>query len=261
MVRLSPIRYPEAYALYREHNAFFPLIAAVLAGAQDGRGFVGQAARPNQVYVEHHFGFAQLFGAPVRDFERTLKDYFLFDRAFLSAKVRLYTPDFPSFLRGDQYEDLRSWRQRFTFDSHQNRLNNEIVRRYGKTENLEYVDSNNVELIQKAFGVVTRFWRNSIDFVKYSNAVIASVEGRPVAVCYAAAVADGRAEIDVLTLPEYRHLGLGKLVVRAFNQHCLAMGISPLWDCFTNNIASVSLCRSTGFCPLGDPYPFYTFSR
>ena len=106
-----------------------------------------------------------------------------------------------------------------------------------------------------------RFWRTPDNFLRQSNAVLALIEGQAAALCYAAAVAGGRAEIDVLTVPVYRHAGLAKAVVRMFSQRCLEQNVLPLWDCFTNNAASMALCQSTGFVPLGDPYPFFTINR
>ena len=61
-------------------------------------------------------------------------------------------------------------------------------------------------------------------------------------------------------MPAYRHLGLAKAVVRLFNQSCLAQNVLPLWDCFTNNTASMALCQSVGFVPLGEPYSFFTIN-
>jgi len=126
---------------------------------------------------------------------------------------------------------------------------------------LVHVDASHVDLIESAFGVVERFWRNRDDFVRRSNAVLALVEGQAAALCYAAAVADGRAEIDSLTAPAYRKLGLGKTVMRLFCKRCFDQNVIPLTDGFTNNAGSLGLIRSCGFIPQGDPYPFFTINR
>jgi GNAT superfamily N-acetyltransferase len=261
MVRLSPAQYPAVHALYLDHRAYFPLIAAVLSDAQDGVILVDREENPMQVYVEHAFGFAQVFGKPVPAFERALQRYLLLDKAFSCAKVRLYTPHSPGFLQGSECDGLRSWRQHF-------QLNTALAGTAGhateKSENgltLVHADARHVGLIEDAFGVVGRFWRTPDDFAHHSNAVVALVKKQAAAMCYAAAVAGGRAEIDVLTVPAYRHLGLAKAVVNLFNQNCLSQNVLPLWDCFTNNTASMALCQSAGFVPLGEPYPFFTINR
>lgn len=261
MVRLPSSQYPAADALYLGHDAYFPLIAAVLSGDQDGVVHADCEENPAQVYVEHAFGFAQVFGVSVPAFERALQRYLLIDKSFSCAKVRLYTPSAPEFLRSPDYDGLRSWRQHFRLDTTRAdpEANESQVLVNGVA--LVYVKADHMDLIEQDFRVVSRFWRNPVDFAARSNAVLALVDGQPAAICYAAAVAGGKAEIDVLTLPAYRHLGLAKAVVRLFNQRCLDQNVLPLWDCFTNNSASMALCQSIGFAPLGDPYPFFTINR
>jgi GNAT superfamily N-acetyltransferase len=261
MVRLSPAQYPAAHALYLDHGAYFPLIAAVLCGAQDGVIYADREEEPNQVYVEHAFGFAQIFGKPLPAFERALQRYLLVDRAFTCAKVRLYTPHYPGFLQVSENDVLRSLRQHFRLGTARAGTDDHAPEEPEKGLTLVRADASHVNLIDDAFGVVGRFWRTPDDFAHHSNAVVAMVEGQAAALCYAAAVADGRAEIDVLTLPAYRHLGLAKAVVRLFNQRCLELNVLPQWDCFTNNTASMALCRSAGFVPLDEPYPFFTINR
>lgn len=258
MERLAPSQYPAAHALYLQHGAHFPLIAAVLNGEQAGVVHADREQHPNQVYVEHAFGFAQVFGSPVPVFELALQRHWLIDKTFACAKVRLYTPHCPDFLQAREHEGLRSWRQHFRLDAN---AAGESTTPQPKGVALVQAGSCEVDLIESAFGVVSRFWRTPGDFADRSNAVLALWDGQPAALCYAAAVADGKAEIDVLTLPAYRHLGLAKAVVRLFNQRCLAQNVLPVWDCFTNNTASMALCQSAGFVPLGDPYPFFTINR
>lgn len=261
MVPLPSSQYPAAGALYLDHNAYFPLIAAVLSGDQDGVVLADREENPTQIYVEHAFGFAQVFGASVPAFEHALQRYLLIDKAFSCAKVRLYTPHSPDFLRSPDCDGLRSWRQHFQLGT--TRADTQANEPQVPVKGLVLVPANadHLDLIEQAFGVVGRFWRNPVDFASRSNAVLALVDGQPAAICYAAAVAGGKAEIDVLTLPVYRHLGLAKAVVRLFNRRCFAQNLLPLWDCFTNNAASMALCQSLGFVPLGGSYAFFTINR
>jgi GNAT superfamily N-acetyltransferase len=261
MVRLSLAQYSAAHALYIRHEAYFPLIAAVLTRQQDGVVHADRQENPAQVFVEHTFGFAQIFGTPVLAFEQALQRYLLVDKAFSCSKVRLYTPHWPGFLKISECDGLRSWRQHFQLDTNRTGTAGLATEKPKKGLDLVHADARHVDLIEGAFGVVGLFWRTPDDFARLSNAVVALVDGQAAAICYAAAVAGGRAEIDVLTLPSYRHLGLGKAVVSLFNQRCRAQGVLPLWDCFTNNIASMALCKSSGFVPVCEPYPFFTINR
>jgi GNAT acetyltransferase len=257
VIRLSPAQYPAAHALYRSHGAAFPLIGAVLAGNQEGTVHADSAIDPAEVYVEHAFGFAQLFGAALPPFEEELRRHLLVEKAFSCPKVRLYTPAHPPFLAGDAGSALRSWRQHFRL--REGWADTPPPLPQGVT--LVDVGPAHTARIEAAFGVVSRFWRSERDFADHSNAVLALVKGQPAALCYAAAIADGRAEIDVVTLPGHRKLGLARTVVAMFSQRCLAQSLLPLWDCFTNNDASMALCKASGFVPLGEPYPFYTIPR
>ena len=140
-------------------------------------------------------------------------------------------------------------------------IGNETLKELAKGVTLVNVDAGHLDLIDRQFGVMGRFWRTPGDFVRKSNAVLALVDGQPGALCYAAAVAGCKAEIDVMTLPAYRRLGMAKAVVRLFNQRCLTQNVRPLWDCFTNNTASMALGQSAGFVSLGAAYPLFTISR
>jgi predicted GNAT family acetyltransferase len=80
-----------------------------------------------------------------------------------------------------------------------------------------------------------------------------------VSLCYAAAVADGLAEVDVATDPEFRERGLAGVVTRQFIRECLSRGVAPTWDCFEYNAGSMKLARKIGFVEMRR-YPFYSFN-
>lgn len=261
MVQISPAQSPALHALYLKHCAYFPLIAAVLNNTQNGIILADCIENPTQIYVEHAFGFAQIFGRPVPTFERYLHQYLFIDRAFMCEKVRLYTPHYPNFLQENDYKSLQSVRQHFQLDLANGKTINPVNTQKNKDVTLVLANMSHLKMIADTFGVMGRFWRTEDDFINYSNAVIAIVNGQAAALCYAAAIANDKAEIDVLTLPAYRHLGLAKAAVHLFNRHCIAQNLLPLWDCFTNNTASMALCRSTGFIPLDEPYHFFTINR
>ncbi len=114
MIRLAADEYSRLLPGYLAEPTFFPLIAAVLERSQDGAVWVDDAVRPRQAYVEHRFGFAQIFGEPVAAFETDLEAYFSARRDFSVEKVRLYTPRIPAFLQAPRFFGYRSERQRFT---------------------------------------------------------------------------------------------------------------------------------------------------
>jgi GNAT superfamily N-acetyltransferase len=259
MLRLPKTRYDSVYEKYRQEDYFFPLIAAVLLDDQDGVVYADNTDSPSQVYVEHGFGFSQLFGETVPGFMRDLEDYLIKKKAFHSSKVRLYSPSVPAFLSEPTQEASYSQRQRF-YLNHARFLEKKQTVLANKNIKLKAVEADEVALIEKHFGVVTRFWRSPDAFFQKSGAHLALYKGEPASICYSAAVADGHAEIDVLTLPEFRKLGIGRYVVADFIDHCRSVDINPVWDCFANNIASLALADSIGFVPYKSPYAFFTIN-
>lgn len=255
--------YSEIFANYCKQKAFFPIIGSVLLDEQNGTVYVDNPIAPKQFYVEHAFGFAQIFGPSNQHFEAALRNRLIVNRSFFPPKIRLYTPHLPEFLLSGHYESMRSERCRFIFAKSADTLPRPRLgfSHAGNIVRLEFVDENNVHEIENCFGLTTRFWRTRQDFVAKSHAVAAYIDNQPAAICYAAGIADGRAEIDVLTLPAYQKRGLGKLVVSCFNSRILETGLTPLWDCFTNNEGSIALCQSSGFVPVGESYPFFTINK
>jgi GNAT superfamily N-acetyltransferase len=213
------------------------------------------------VYVEHAFGFSQILGTPTPEFESELHQYLLVDKAFGPTKVRLYTPHDPAFLRDSKWDSLKSIRQRFTLEPERGMA--EGPTEFPSDWAVEALDAGleHVEEIERLFGVVERFWRSREDFVSKSWAVLVWCEGQMAAICYGAAEADHRVEIDVSTRPEFRERGLGKFAVNRFIQRCRVSSREPLWDCYTNNIGSMCLAQSLGFQAANPPYAFYTISK
>ncbi|QDM33310.1 GNAT family N-acetyltransferase [Tardiphaga sp. vice352] len=253
MVRLGPDCFASLLRLYRDVEPYFPLIAAVLGGTQDGSVFVDNADGPRQAYVEHRFGFAQSFGTPQPDFERALSNYLLVERQFAVAKIRLYAPLGPQFLQSNDCAALRSERQRF-------RLRRPISSAAAGVSPAPAftVRSEHLAQIERQFGLLTRFWRTAEDFLAQAKAVVVLDQGDIASICYGAAIVDGKAEIDVLTSEALRGRGYAHAAVAGFIEACASAAIEPLWDCFTNNIPSVNTARSLGFQPSGLPYPFFT---
>jgi GNAT superfamily N-acetyltransferase len=237
------------------------LIGAVLLDEQNGEVYADHPAAPRQVYVEHGFGFAHIFGDTNPELEVALRKFLLLDKQFTATKVRLYTTDVPLFLRGPECDLLRSERQRFVLDPASPRYLESCRQISTSKIATTAVTPGNVGEIEDHFGVVGRFWRSPEEFVVKSFGHVAWIDGKPAAICYAAAVFSGHAEVDVLTLPEYRRMGLGKYVVTLFSRNCLDHGLQPVWDCFTNNSGSMALSQSAGFVSHGLPYEFFTLTR
>ena len=255
MIELKQHHLDKATNVYKEQCSFFPLVAAVLEGKQDGRGFCDHEEEPGAYYVEHCFGNAQIFGNPSGSFLASIYDYLVVKKSFKVNKVRLYTPHEPTFLCGSAFDNIKSERQRFSISNPSSMFANKFL-----NFTIRLLKLTDLPLLSEELINTTRFWRTEKDFCENSHAVIACRGLQPVAICYSAATAENRAEIDVCTLTNFRRLGLGKAVVSAFVQNCSQIGVIPLWDCFTNNFGSMALAQACGFKPKGSSYSLYTIS-
>lgn len=252
----------KVFELYKSSVApecFFPLIGSVLSDTQPGAVYVDDPDSPKQVYVENDFGFAQIFGTHNAKFESALENYFFGAQKNQTSakKIRLYGTFLPNFLISTNHDKIRSERQRF-------RLNSNLgLKPFEPTPDFEVTPANlqNIDSIDLKFDVVKRFWRSREDFIKNANSATLWLNSEPAAICYSAANSNGIAEIDVATIEAVRKRGFGKIVVTEFINKCLAASLVPSWDCFTNNIASMQLCRALGFVSFGAPYSFYTINR
>lgn len=256
MVKLEQSKLAAVCDLYKEQAAFFPIIAAVLRGDQDGDVFCDRPISPRAYYAEHSFGFAQIFGPIDSDFQSALREYLVVEKSFRANKVRLYTPEEPEFLRDTSFDTIRSERQRFLSDGATPHVASSV-----SSVELRALEVDDLPLLSPELVNVTRFWRTGEDFLVSARAVVAWCGAQAAAICYAAATAANRAEIDVATAVGFRRRGFGKIVVTAFTESCRSAGVTPLWDCFTNNAGSMALARSCGFRPTGPAYSFYTISR
>ena len=262
MISLHKQQYSKVFSLYKENGYFFPLIGAVLEGKQNGVVYCDKEHDANAFYVEHRFGFAQVFGAITDAFMCELFKYLFEEKKFLPQKIRLYdscfsgeSVDVTSFIEREPFisSATLSYRQRFFSTS---------LPLVGKNKfDIQPATLENMKDIEKCFSVTTRFWSNEEDFLRFANAMVLFENDKPASICYAAAVSNNFAEIDIMTLAEYQHQGYAKAVAISFMQACHDKKISPLWDCFTNNAGSMHLCKSLGFQAKSEPYQFLTINK
>lgn len=253
---LDKEKYPIAKEHYLKEKHFYPLISAVLNRSQDGVVFANHEDQPTTFYVEHQFGFSQIFGIRDISFFKGLRKYLLIDQAFHPQKIRLYSPKYENFLQGDAEISERC---QFRLKDESN-LFPEPCQYNISIENVTYKNAKEIDSAVK-LDLFSRFWKNKVDFLEHGMAKVLKYDGKYASICYASAVADNIAEIDIATLPKYRQRGFGKIVCSAFIRACLDNGIKPNWDCFTNNTGSMRLAHSLGFVKFGKPYVFYTLNK
>jgi GNAT superfamily N-acetyltransferase len=263
MVKLQPSEFQRVLPLYRTQAATFPLISAVIQGVQRGQVFSDERESPGSAIIVTHFGFAYFVGADGNEsFEAGLTSLLATGAALKPSYVLWYSPPVSWQARLDAAgTDLVRKRERVRFEFRDGRPSWPG----GPAQSPAGFELKNLsaDLIPKTekFGVKldSRFWASAADFVENGLGVCLVKDGELVSLCYAAAIVDGLAEVDVATEPELRGRGLANIVARQFIKECLARNIAPTWDCFTYNNESMRLALKLGFTA-ACTYPFYSFN-
>ncbi|MGE0590828.1 MAG: GNAT family N-acetyltransferase [Cyclobacteriaceae bacterium] len=246
MTSYSPLDKEAKLSFKDQINSSFPIIQAVIDGTQRGMIF-GNAKR--DFWVVHNAGFSEVFlaGGNANEFvnfvagnARLPKYFHIYDAA--EEIVRAFQCGRPEFsVRERKRCQLVCEKQG---DSLQEKLSNGFVLSKVTPENFDSLSGLELDLGK-------RFWDGKQDFLDNARAIFASNETyKPVSICYAAAVANGKAEIDVFTCEAYRGMGLGKSTTAAFIQTCHKNKLLPNWDCFEDNIGSLTTAKKLNFVQL-----------
>jgi len=221
----------------------FPLINSVIDGLQEGEIFYHKGFS----LIYHKAGFSYLSGEYESD-QAGVLGFFLMPGQFpdyfhvYDASDRLIA----ICKEASQFINIRIRKRiQLKFQDVQLPLTNRLPSGYS----LKRIDSDNfIELAGFNLSIETKFWKSQDDFLKNGFGFTVNNEsGVPVSICYSACIANKTAEIDVATLPHHQKMGLAKLVVGRFVQHCLENDIIANWDCFEDNHGSLKTAESIGF--------------
>ena len=254
---LDPSDFKIILPLYSRVATIFPLILAVVRRQQRGRVFVDDPANPNSALVVNNFGFMQYAGTKAVDDQ--LISFLQYPAQSMPAYLLWYAPPLQTQKILDELSHQlvrRRERTRFTF--HAKTITGPVTCPTGFT-----VQSLNLELMEKTrhfkLDIDSRFWASAADFFEHGIGTCVIKDGEVVSLCYSACIVADVAEIDVITQTEYRGMGLAGIATRVFIAECLRRGITPTWDCFNRNTASLRLANSLGFTQ-SFVYPFYSFN-
>lgn len=92
------------------------------------------------------------------------------------------------------------------------------------------------------------YWGSKETFLKRGFGFCIVQGQKVVAECISIFRGDDFAEIDIATHPDHQRKGLAGLVATSFIEHCIQNGITPCWDCNSDNISSQNLAGKLGFC-------------
>lgn len=259
IVELDPEEFLRVLPLYRQSSGAFPLISAVIQDLQGGQVFADEREQPQAAIVVTKFGFMMFVGDQRNDaFAAGLTELFENSTRVRPTYLLWYSPppEWQEKLKARGPELVRQ-RERVRFE-YRGGMNDRVV----APDGFELQDLT-ADLISKtekfAVKLDSRFWNSAADFLEHGLGVCLMKDGEIASLCYAATIADGLAEVDVITDPEFRGSGLATVTTRQFIQRCMGRDLKPTWDCFTYNDGSMKLASKLGFVELRR-YAFYSFN-
>lgn len=257
---LSVEQFALPLARYEQWGRCFPLIHAVLLGRQAGCVYAAGAdgGRAATYFVANSAGFACVLPGP--DEQLALEA--------VSAVLTSPPPDFPSYLLW--YDPPPACRK--MLDACPGVRVRERVRLFwqGTGDAVPHAvppGFSAVAMSRDLLGQLaalggnwSRFWMSADEFIAAGKGVgVLDAAGGLASACYAAAVAGGFAEVDVLTTASRRGKGLATSAAQRFVGRCVAAGVTPVWDCFAANAPSLALAVRLGFVE-AYRYPLYSFN-
>ena len=226
--KAGAIRYGRVYA------------SSVIQDYQDGKVYT----LGNSAVIHHHCGFAFLIGNPTEE--------------ELSALYReMMRQDFGRFLLFcdeerivDHFRDLPGVciRGRYFFEYP---LSDSKPAEVPQGYVLQEIDEE-LALMLKGRITLSFSWRNFDEFKKSGKGYCLTVNNKPVAWAFSAAVSDDEIDIGVECLEEYRHQGLSAVVVKEMIRYILDAGKKPVWACQDTNEFSGKLAEKCGFIRTGE---------
>jgi len=256
-LELDPNDFKKILPLYLRERMVFPLILAVIQRKQRGWVFVDNPIQPTSVIVMNNFGFMQSIGT--KGFNDNFNEFFKSPRPPIPSYLLWYSPHpkiqttLDSFTSGQVRR-----RERAHFILKKTFVENPVLYPAGfviRHLNKELLDNK----LSLKLGISSRFWASKDDFIKNGIGICVMKDDEIISLCYSACVVDGLAEIDVISHENYRGMGYATLAVQSFISECVRQGVTPTWDCFVSNAASMNLATKTGF-EQEQTYFFYSFN-
>lgn len=238
---------PLIFPLRSAFNTAFPLINAVVANVQEGLGFRDEINH-DLLFIIHKSAFSYVTNTDSDRYAFALD--FMLNRPGMPGYFHVYDPPL-SFLNccansGDEINSKIRKRIQLQFTA------TSIIQELSalpKGYMVKQIDDYNFEALGGFnLSIESKFWKSKKDFLQNGFGFCVFNElGAPVSICYAAGLANGAAEIDVATLPDYQKRGFANIVVAAFVKYCKQHSVVANWDCFDDNLGSLKTAERIGF--------------
>jgi len=125
----------------------------------------------------------------------------------------------------------------------------------------EYLPLNAViaqEYRDKFYPYYQLVWSSTKQFCEYGIGHFIKKNDQLISVCTSPYVGGGYAEIDIITVEEFKLQGLASQLGVFFIKECLAKNFIPNWSCHADNLASNELAQKLGFEKVGE-HPMYWY--
>jgi RimJ/RimL family protein N-acetyltransferase len=229
-----------------ECRTHLALLHALLEGAQEGRVFVDDPARPRLALVCPVSGFHFALGEPdttavqsiLPSLPRGPRDDAVLFATSETWRVCL-TPLFPRRVERRGY--VVGYGDRTCRDAHPTLPPGFELRELDLPLALQWGQGLDPWVVE-IHGGPEGFLRHSFGF----GVLDLRHGGRLVAFTAACAIGGGEAEVEVGTAPEYRLQGLAHAASRRFQAECGNRGLHPAWNCVTENVGSARLAERLG---------------
>jgi GNAT superfamily N-acetyltransferase len=116
---------------------------------------------------------------------------------------------------------------------------------------------NNVENPSFLHEKILSFWDSVHDFLQKGVGYSIVHENKIVSYCFSGFITTKFSVTDVETAEEYRGKSLAQIATMAYAQECLRRGLTPYWDCMSENLPSNALARKVGFTNIRTYYVQY----
>jgi len=222
---------------------FFPIIGCVLQGKQKGLVYVDSFDSPQVLLVIHNFGFAQVITAHSTSAVWEMVCHTIHSIAQNSDdgsyKIRFYNA-------GKGFIDYVERQKNYHYQ-----VGERIRGIYYKNQQYQQqpvyqLTAEDVDLInnQHDLDISGRFWSSQNDFFEYGHTYCVKEGDVIKSLCYAAALCENKAEMDMSTHKEHRRSGHAKEVMIGFIKNAIKAGIVPMTDLYANNNGSLKTIES-----------------
>ncbi|AFJ43298.1 GNAT family N-acetyltransferase [Francisella orientalis] len=243
MKLLEKFEYIKIYSEFDDFIIYFPIILSVVDNKQEGYVF----QEGSTFIIVHKFGFCYILGE-YYDYAKLI-DRISEKLKVLVPKLRLYDPN--GKLKDSRYL-LHDRCTRIKY-IHSLNMHNDFE---SQIEFFDIQDKDDSVYDFFDLELDSRYWSTCLEFRENSFAI---VDEYNIGICYAAAISHGYAETDVFVNKKVRGKGLATGLVKSFVNKCISNNVIPVWDCYSNNQASINLANKTGFKRVFEYY-FYNIN-